>query len=981
MRPGRRTAAVVLLAWSALACERTARDPPAAAPASSYDSLFGAGTDAYRNGDFEAAEGSLASALELSRSLADPAGEARALHWLGRVAWQSDQYPLARERGEQALQLQLRHSLTAQLFDSYNILGLIAYSDGRYFDSAEQFRTAFQLADAHRDTANLIKALQNTALPLTELGDYPEARRLLLAALPMARAIGNPGFEGRILTNLGMLAVRTGDPDAALGYLGLARDKFHLADDRPGEVNALSQAGTAYAAMGEPGKAIAAFDSALAEARSQEDRSEEAVNLGQLAAVYAEAGEYPRALLLLDSARALHEGLEMGDEAAADRYQAAEIYLTLGNLSLARESAQGALATHRGLGARLAAIQDHLLLARIAVEAADPQGAKSRLAEARREAAGLDARSVRLAIAIATARLADRTGDARGALRALDAVAADVAAGGMDREWEFLGLAARAWARAGELDSAAAVGRRAVAAVERIRGDFGSRMLRTSYLAERSAVYHDLVRVLLRLGRTGEAFATSDGARGLAMLEHLSTVRTHGAPSVRELAEAERQLLRQVDSAVTRIDQLRFRNAPGEVDAHAAELARLQTELARIRAEYSAAIVGAEERSGDGRSAGGGARSESGQIREALRPEEALLEYFIGEETLILFVVTRDSVKAYQQPVVRTHLTNRIRIVRELTGRAGSASGAHGALEALDEILLGPARQAGALAGRTGLIVVPHAELTYVPFAALRNRRTGRYLVEDHSLLDLPSAGLLPVLRRRAGGFREPGHAVALAPFPRELPGASTEVGAMQKALDRVRAYRGSEATEARFRAALGSADLVHLASHGVLNVRSPLFSRMELRRGRNGSEDDGRLEVHEVNRMRIGASLVFLSGCETGIGSAWSTGFTKGEDYATLSRAFLHAGAGNVIATLWRVEDLKSADFAEHFYDVLGRWDRAPPEGALADALASAQRRMIRTPGTESPFHWAGFRLTGSGDLSRPGPVRPAGTLPAQEF
>jgi CHAT domain-containing protein len=166
-----------------------------------------------------------------------------------------------------------------------------------------------------------------------------------------------------------------------------------------------------------------------------------------------------------------------------------------------------------------------------------------------------------------------------------------------------------------------------------------------------------------------------------------------------------------------------------------------------------------------------------------------------------------------------------------------------------------------------------------------------------------------------------------------------------------------------------------------VLNVRSPLFSRMELSQGRNGSEDDGRLEVHEVNRMRIGASLVFLSGCETGIGAAWSNGFAKGEDYATLARAFLHAGAGNVIATLWRVEDMKSADFAGLFYEFLGRSDRASPEGALTDALTSAQRRMVRTPGRESPFYWAGFRLTGSGDLARSGLVRPAGTMPAQEF
>jgi CHAT domain-containing protein len=131
------------------------------------------------------------------------------------------------------------------------------------------------------------------------------------------------------------------------------------------------------------------------------------------------------------------------------------------------------------------------------------------------------------------------------------------------------------------------------------------------------------------------------------------------------------------------------------------------------------------------------------------------------------------------------------------------------------------------------------------------------------------------------------------------------------------------------------------------------MFSRIELASGENGTgSDDGRLEVHEVLALRIRSSLVFLSGCETGLGAAWSTGFAEGEDYATLDRAFLSAGVSAVIATLWRIEDEGAATFASRFYEEL---EAASP----AEALARAQRRMLGDRRYEAPFYWAGYRLS----------------------
>jgi CHAT domain-containing protein len=105
----------------------------------------------------------------------------------------------------------------------------------------------------------------------------------------------------------------------------------------------------------------------------------------------------------------------------------------------------------------------------------------------------------------------------------------------------------------------------------------------------------------------------------------------------------------------------------------------------------------------------------------------------------------------------------------------------------------------------------------------------------------------------------------------------------------------------------------------------------------------------------------VFLSGCETGVGIAGSNQFARGEDYSTLAQAFLYAGARNVMATLWRVEDDGAAVLAERFYAHLSA---LPP----AEALAAAQRDLLQTGRYSAPFYWAAYQLSGDGR-----PVRPA--------
>lgn len=207
------------------------------------------------------------------------------------------------------------------------------------------------------------------------------------------------------------------------------------------------------------------------------------------------------------------------------------------------------------------------------------------------------------------------------------------------------------------------------------------------------------------------------------------------------------------------------------------------------------------------------------------------------------------------------------------------------------------------------------------------------------------------------------------APLPDSLPGTVREARAIARLLSGAEIFLGARGNEQKVRRMLEEGRPVHVASHGLSNAQNPLFSRIFVGRGGGvGSEADGRLEVHEILRLRTASPLVFLSGCETGLGARDQEAFGSSSRDASLAQAFLVAGVRNVVATLWRVGDTKAAALAEAFYRHLRLG--LPP----ADALAQAQREAIQRGGD---LTWAAYAVFGSRGRKSGNPVRVTGTEP----
>ena len=258
----------------------------------------------------------------------------------------------------------------------------------------------------------------------------------------------------------------------------------------------------------------------------------------------------------------------------------------------------------------------------------------------------------------------------------------------------------------------------------------------------------------------------------------------------------------------------------------------------------------------------------------------------------------------------------------------------------------------GEIAGKKHLVVVPHGMLHYLPFQALRDKQ-GRYLMESFSVSYLPSASVLKYARDKNGENRADLLAVGnpvtdLA----ALPAADKEAREVSALFDKRLILTGLSATETAVKGEGPQYDLLLLSTHGEMIESDPLKSNL---RFTPTQQDDGKLTVSEIFDMEVKSNLVTLSACETGLARGTKGDLPQGDDLVGLSRAFIHAGAPSVIASLWKVSDESTVEMMRSFYQNLRTMSKA-------EALQKAQLELAKSRVSiyTHPYFWAPFVLVG---------------------
>jgi CHAT domain-containing protein len=335
----------------------------------------------------------------------------------------------------------------------------------------------------------------------------------------------------------------------------------------------------------------------------------------------------------------------------------------------------------------------------------------------------------------------------------------------------------------------------------------------------------------------------------------------------------------------------------------------------------------------------------SADVAACLPEDTAVVEYALLPDGVATFCLTRRGMTVSRVKADPARLRDLTKAFATATAERQPLPDVEARGAELYDLLIAPAvRQAGEA---SRLIIIPDRFLNLVPFTALFDRASRRYLIEKFGVVIAPSGAFLCERQTRSRGagtliLSDPLHGSEAE----RLPAAQNEAREVAGLYSHPVVLVGSDATVARFRREAPSAGLIHYSGHAGSNDTGGFLPLAPAGR------DEGKYDATEISRLPLRQTwLVVLAGCGTLVGSA-----QRVEGMPSLSRSFLAAGVPSVIGMLWDVDDRATRG-------VLVAFHRAIVRGASpADALRETQRRLITSNDVylSHPATWAASELLG---------------------
>ena len=792
--------------------------------------------------------------------------------------------------------------------------------------------------------------LSQKAARLYRVGRWQEAVELFEEALSILQAIGDRAGEGTMLNNIGFVYQSQGQSGSALERYQQALAILQEVGDRAGEGRTLNNIGSVHQGQGQYGLALERYQQALAILREVGGRAEEGTTLNNIGSVYRSQGQYGLALEHYQQALVIVR--EVGNRAGegATLNNIGLVYESQGQYGLALEHHQQSLAIRHeiddraGEGATLNSIgsvyqsqgQHGLALERYQQALVIVREMGNRAGEGRtlnniglvyesQGQYGLALDQFQQALAIRR-EVGDRAGEgttlnniglvyaSQGQYglaleRYQQALAILRVVGNSAGEGTTLNNIAFAYFQLNQLDQSESFFRQSLEVSEAVERDVGTDDRdRVAFFETRASTYSGLTQVLVRQQKYDEALEVTDRARARSLAEFLN-------PSTADNPRSD----------------LTFEDMKG---------------MARDR-------------------------------------DTTILVYAIVEQRLYIWAISPSGNLTFEQvdpaivgiPITAvadrarqaanfplndfTFSQEKYRLDLQATRSDGGddlSADDPEHLKRIYRLLIQPIEAHLPRDPGARLLIVPHRELSTVPFAALLDGRD-RFLVDRYAISVTPSLQVLDTVSRQRPAAIGPALVVGNpSPMPLDprtnqpldpLSASETEANAIAALLNTTPLLK-RQATETAVKQQLATARILHLATHGVLETDDRGVQNAWLAFGPDG-QNDGKLDLSEVFDSNLSAELAVLSACDT------NRGDTAGEGVIGLGRAFLKAGTPTVVASLWKVPDAQTAMLMEAFYEELlaGR-DRA-------DALRLAQLKVREQ--YPNPHYWAAFVLIGEGD------------------
>jgi CHAT domain-containing protein/tetratricopeptide (TPR) repeat protein len=329
---------------------------------------------------------------------------------------------------------------------------------------------------------------------------------------------------------------------------------------------------------------------------------------------------------------------------------------------------------------------------------------------------------------------------------------------------------------------------------------------------------------------------------------------------------------------------------------------------------------------------------------QAQASHSLILSYWMGPKRSSVWLIGAGRLSRFDLPPAK-EIDGLVQKYTEIVTQGGDPLARNDAsASALYQAVLGPVRKL--IPPGSNVIVVPDGALHQLAFETLvAPGPQPHYWIEDVAIATAPS------LRVLQGDGRQPartpklllmGDPVLTGQEFAPLPNVKKEIAAVEEqfpAATRV-VFTGAGAVPGEYaKASPVNFTDIHFATHATANRESPLNSAIIL----SHQGENFKLYARDVADVPLRADLVTISACTSAGAKSYS-----GEGLMGFAWAFLQAGAQNVIASLWDVDDARSVDIMRGLYAGMAA-GQSP-----ARALRSAKLALLHAGGSgRLPYYW----------------------------